>query len=150
MTASQKLPVQMACRVLGGAESGYYEHRRRPPSARAVRHVWLTDQIHAVHAASFGTYGSRRVHAELRLDLGITVGDGAVEMLMRRAGLAGLPGRKRRRPVYETPVAGDLAERQFTRDRPDQLWVTDIERHEALLNRVKVEDLHRRAVAAAR
>ena len=127
--ASQKLPVQMACRVLGVAESGYYEHRSRPPSARAVRHAWLTDQIHAVHAASFGTYGSRRVHAELRLGLGITVGHGAVEMLMRRAGLAGLPGRKRRRPVHETSFAGDLVDRQFTRDRPDQLWVTDITEH---------------------
>jgi hypothetical protein len=35
-------------------------------------------------------------------------------------------------------------------DGPDELWCTDIERHEALLNRVEVGDLHRRAVAAAR
>jgi transposase InsO family protein len=127
--ASEKLPVQMACRVLGVAESGYYEQRSRPPSARALRHVWLTDQIQAVHAASFGTYGARRVHAELRLGLGIAVGHGAVEMLMRRAGLAGLPGRRRRRLIHETPFAGDLVDRQFARDRPDQLWVTDITEH---------------------
>jgi hypothetical protein len=30
------------------------------------------------------------------------------------------------------------------------MWLTDIERHEALLNRVEVGDLHRRVVAAAR
>jgi putative transposase len=60
----------MACRLLSVAESGYYEWRRRPPSARAVRHAWLTEQIRAVHVASRGTYGIRRVHAELTLGLG--------------------------------------------------------------------------------
>ncbi len=39
--------------------------RSRAPSARAIRHVWLTDQILQVHAASHGTYGTRRVHVEL-------------------------------------------------------------------------------------
>jgi hypothetical protein len=58
--ASEKLPVQLACRVLGVAESGYYDWCSRPPSARSLRHAWLTEQIRAVHQASFGTYGSRR------------------------------------------------------------------------------------------
>jgi hypothetical protein len=53
--AAEKLPVQKARRLLEVAESGYYEWRSRPPSARAVRHAWLTDQIQAVHTASRGT-----------------------------------------------------------------------------------------------
>ena len=65
---------------------------------RSVRHAWLTGQIQAVHVASRGTYGSRRVQAELTLGLGITVGHGAVEMLMRRAGIKGLPGMLNRIP----------------------------------------------------
>jgi hypothetical protein len=36
--------------------------------------AWLTEQIQAVHLASRGTYGSRRVHAELTLGLSITIG----------------------------------------------------------------------------
>jgi putative transposase len=43
----------------------------------------------------------------------------------------------------------DLVGRDFTADAPNRLWLTDIERHEALSNRVGVGDLHRRAVAAA-
>ena len=84
--------MQLAVEV---AESGYYEWRSRAPSARAVRHAWLTDQIQAVHTASRGTYGARRVHAELTLGLGLAVGHNQVEMLMARAELKGLPGNRR-------------------------------------------------------
>ncbi len=72
-----------------------------------------------------------------------------VELLMRRAQLTGVTGRpKQVRGVRPEATAGDLVDRQFERTGPNQLWVTDIERHEALSNRVEVGDLHRRAVAA--
>ena len=45
------------------------------------------------------------MHAELRLGLGIVVGHDAVEMLLRRAGLVGLPGRKPRRPIRAAVAA---------------------------------------------
>jgi putative transposase len=54
-----------------------------------------------VHLSSCGTYGSPRVHAELTLGLGITVGHGAVEMLMRRARIKGLPGNRCPRPKHK-------------------------------------------------
>ena len=57
--------MQLAARVLRVSESGYYEWRSRAPSVRAVRHVWLTEQIQTVHLPSRSIYGSRRVHAEL-------------------------------------------------------------------------------------
>jgi hypothetical protein len=69
---------------------------------------------------------------------------------MRRAGLHGAGGRRKWRRIRPDNIATDLVERTFSRSGPNQLWVTDIERHEALLNRVEVGDLHRRAVAAAR
>jgi putative transposase len=50
--AGEGLPVQMACRVLGVSESGYSAWRKRAPSARAIRHAWLTDLIREVHLAS--------------------------------------------------------------------------------------------------
>ena len=130
MIASEGLPIQTAARVLAVSESGFYEWRKRPPSARSIRHVWLTDLIRQVHTASRGTYGAPRVHAELSLGYGITVGHNTVEMLMRRAGLAGLPGSRRpRRRIIPADKTVDLVDRNFARSEPDQLWVTDITEH---------------------
>ena len=56
--ADEGLPVEVACRALDVSSAGYYAWRERPPSARAVRHAWLTDVIREVHVASYGTYGT--------------------------------------------------------------------------------------------
>jgi putative transposase len=123
-------PAEVSCRVLGVSDSGFYAWRSRSPSARSIRHAWLTDMITQVHVESRGTYGARRVHAELTMDRGITVGHNAVAMLMQRASLQGLPGARRRRSRHQTPAAAsDLVERRFTRTEPDQLWVSDITEH---------------------
>lgn len=130
--AAEGHSVVVACRVLAVSESGFYAQRHRPPSARTVRHAYLTELIAGVHQWSRGAYGARRIHAELILGRGVLVGCCAVELLMTRAGLAGLSGRPRFRRLPHVATAGDLVERQFQRDEPDRLWVTDIERHEAL------------------
>lgn len=117
--AREHLPVQLACRVLHVAESGYYARRDRPPSNRLVKHAWLTEAIVGIHTASRGTYGSRRVHAELGLGLNIHVSHGTVELLMQRAGLHGLPGNRRPRAKHVTPSVTDLVERNFTRHARD-------------------------------
>lgn len=127
--AAEDLPAQLVCRVLGVSESGYYAWRSRPPSSRAIRHAWLTDVIAGVHKDSKETYGARRVHAELTMGLGIAVGHCAVQMLMHRVGLQGLSGRPRFRRVPHQATASDLVGRQFHRDEPDRLWVTDITEH---------------------
>lgn len=127
--AVEKLPVQVACRVVGVSESGYYERLKRPPSERAVRHAWLTDLITQVHAESRGTYGARRVHAELTLGRGVTVGHNQVELVMQRAGIQGAAGRPKWKRIKPDNIATDLVERDFSRGGPNQLWVTDITEH---------------------
>jgi putative transposase len=72
-----------------------------------------------------------------------------VELVMRRLGLAGLPGRPKYRKIPNMPTASDLVSREFARTEPNRLWLTDIERHEALSDREEVRDLFLWAVAAA-
>jgi transposase InsO family protein len=127
--AAERIPVEVACRVLDVSTSGYYAWRDRPPSARAICHAWLTDLIVEIHQAVRGTYGACRVHAELRLGRGIVVGHGAAAMLMRRAGLTGTTGRPKWRHAKPDQIAADLVDRQFLPPGPNQLWVTDITEH---------------------
>ncbi len=121
--------MQLTCRVLGVSESGYYDWRKRSMSARSLRHTWLLELIAEVYEDSRRTYGARRVHAELTIGRGITVCLHTVEMLMQRASLKGISGRPRYRRVPNTANASDLVKRQFQRDKPNSLWVTDITEH---------------------
>jgi putative transposase len=87
--------VSRLARVLGVARAGYYAWASGPPSARTVADQALTEQIREVHAHSRGTYGAPRVHAELRLGLGVRVGRKRVARLMRTAGIVGVHRRRR-------------------------------------------------------
>lgn len=109
--------------------------------------------IREIHAESRGSYGSPRVHAELVLGLGVQVNRKRVERLMRTAGLQGIYRRRRGVTTIRNPAdqaAGDLVNRAFTADRPNRLWLADIERHEALANRAVVKGHRPRPVAVGR
>jgi len=126
---SEGLPIEVTCRVVGVSVSGFYMWRKRKPSARAVRHAMVAEVIREVHDASRQTYGARRVHAELVLGRNMTVARCTVELVMRRFGLAGLPGRPKHRKIPNTPTASDLVNRDFARSEPNRLWLTDITEH---------------------
>ena len=111
--------VRQACYALGVSASGFYEWKTRAPSARSIRHAWLTDLIGQVHGASYGTYGRPRVLAELQRAHGVVVGHNTVALLMRRAGISGLPLRRRAKRVPSQKTVTDLVKRQFTADGPE-------------------------------
>lgn len=129
--AAEGVPAAVACRVLHVSESGYHAAKSRPPSRRETADKALTATLHEIHRDSRGTYGVRRVHAELRLGRQFTIGHGRVERLMRQAGLQGVHHRRwRRSGGNRVPaVFQDHVQRQFVADRPDKLWVTDITQH---------------------
>jgi putative transposase len=122
-------PIATMCRILGVSPAGYHAWRERPPSARAEADAALTARIRTIHAASHGTYGAPRVHAELRAE-GRRVGRKRVARLMRADGLAGVSRRKgvrtTRRGEDARRPAPDLVARDFTAEQPDRLWVADI------------------------
>jgi hypothetical protein len=120
-------PIATMCRVLGVSTSGYYAWEGRQASKRAQADAALIKQIRKCHAASHGTYGAPRIHADL-VALGYTVNRKRVARLMRAAGLKGVT---RRRFVTttvrdDTRPAPDLVDRNFTADHPNKLWVADI------------------------
>src|SRR4051794_11823077 len=117
------------CRVLGVSRSGYHAWAVREPSARALTDHALTGRIVEIHADSLKTYGSPRVHAELRLEDGLRVGRKRVERLMRTAGLSGQIKRRRGKTTIRAQgvrTAPDLVERDFNPTTVNRLWCADI------------------------
>jgi putative transposase len=104
--AGQGFAAKRCCRILGVAASGFFMWRRRSSSPRQLRFAWLTELVRAIHANSRGTYGWRRVNAELLYGHGVIVNRKTVRKIMRIQDLQGCPGRGRAsvaRPTSRPP-----------------------------------------------
>ncbi|HEX2894431.1 MAG TPA: IS3 family transposase [Marmoricola sp.] len=125
-------PVAVTCRVLNLARSTHYDRVTRRPSRRAVSDAQLLRTIRQVHYDSRCTYGAPRVHAELRLGLGLQVGRKRVARLMRGAGITGVCHQRKRRGWRPAPATHeDLVQRRFSAEAPDRVWFTDVTQHRA-------------------
>lgn len=121
------------CAALAVSESGYADWQRREQegllSCRAQDDATLTAQIRAIHTASGASYGSPRIHAELK-EAGVHCSVHRVARLMRLAGLQSVRYRKPRRiqttdSNHDQPVADNHLQREFSAKAPNQKWVAD-------------------------
>jgi putative transposase len=150
-THLRQWPVPILCRTLEVSESGFWAWRSRPACARARRDAALCPRIMQSHTASDGTYGVPRVHADL-VESDPSVGTRTVARLMGELGIAGISGRKRVRTTISDPshpVAENVLNRDFTAQKPNQRWVTDITviaTEEGPLSLSAIEDLYSRKV----
>jgi putative transposase len=119
------------CRLLQVAPSGFFRWRSAPPSNRAIRRAWLRDVIGEIHERSRRSYGWRRIRAELDDGYGQRVNKKLIQAIMRDLGIAGLAAHRRRgkpSPAHRATTE-DLVNRDFHREGPNQLWMTDITEH---------------------
>ena len=123
--------VSEMCRVLGVSRQGYYQWRRRPASAHALRDAELAGEVRRVYELSRGTYGSPRVFAQLRRD-GVVTSEKRVARIMAERGWAGASRRRAKSPdgsekrVRREDGADDLVGRDFSADGPNEAWFADI------------------------
>ncbi len=124
----EAFPVGLMCRVLEVGRSGFYTWLNRPESPRSRENRRLIVEIKAIHQESRQTYGSPRVHADLK-DKGYTIGKHRVARLMRLNGIVSKHRRKFRATTdsrHNYPVAENKLQRRFDASEPGQCWVSDI------------------------
>lgn len=108
--------------------STFYAGKRRALSQRAINDVVNKVAIFTVWQANYEVYGVRKMWKAMRR-AGSDIGRDQVARLMRELNIAGARRGKRVRTTRPDPTAvraPDLVKRDFTAERPDELWVTDL------------------------
>jgi putative transposase len=124
----EELGVEPICRDLQVAPSTYYAAKSRPLSARALRDAVMIPILLALWQANYSVYGAHKLWKAAQR-AGHEIGRDQVARLMRQAGIRGV---KRGRRVITTKRddratrSPDLVKRNFTAERPNALWVTDL------------------------
>jgi len=132
-----RVPVAVACRVLGVSTQGYYKWLKAPVSQRDWDDAHVINALHEIHQDD-PTLGYRFLTDELA-DLGISASENRVWRLAsiagifashhRRKGKAGKPGP----PVHDDLLAvvdeKGRVTHEFTATAPNQVWLTDITEH---------------------
>ena len=127
LTEKARFTVQVLCRALEVSPSGFYAWCRRSESAHAQRDRQLRVLIRASHETSRRTYGSPRIHRDLR-EQGHRVSRKRVMRLQQAGGLIARARKRVKRTTmsdHYQPVAANVLAQDFAADAPNQRWVGD-------------------------
>jgi transposase InsO family protein len=124
--------VEPICAVLPIAPATYYQHKAwdADPTSRPDRQKTddgFRTEIRRVWEENHEVYGAKKVWLQLKRE-GIAVARCTIERLMKEMGLAGVVRGKTKRTTVSSDAVSrplDLVKRDFTADRPNQLWVAD-------------------------
>jgi putative transposase len=120
--------ITLMCKVLEVSHSGYYAWQVRPESKQKMANQQLAEKIKAIFHDTDETYGSPRICKELN-DQGESCSENRVARIMRENGIRAKQTRKYKTTTKANnahSVAPNLLNRDFSADRPNQKWVTDI------------------------
>lgn len=120
--------VRLMAENLEVSQAGYYRWKCRRESKQALRRKRITDVAVSLFIKYKKRYGAPRITKELNA-MGIRCSYNHIAAIMHNNGLRARNGKSfRYHPAIEsrTNVADNILKRDFTADRPNHKWVTDI------------------------
>ncbi len=133
-----RVPVAVACRVLGLTTQGYYKWLKDPVCQRDWDDAHVIDVLYDLHHDD-ATLGYRFLTDELADDRQITVGENRVHRLCRIAGITASHHKKRSKAGPAGPAPHDdllavvdehgVVRHEFVADAPNKVWLWDISEH---------------------
>lgn len=133
-----RVPVAVACRVLGLSTQGYYKWLKDPVSQRDWDDAHLIDVLYEAHTDD-ANLGYRFLTDELDTEYGITVGENRVHRLCKIAGITASHHKKRSKAGTAGPPPHDdllavvdehgVIRHEFKADAPNKVWFWDISEH---------------------
>lgn len=125
---SKQFSVRTMCRLLSVSPSGYYDWRDRPPSLRAQKNAVLAARIKNIFDEEYSRVGAKRIARRLKAE-GTSGGRHRVARIMRLHGWRAKAARKYKATTnsnHNLPVAPNLLQQDFTANRPNEKYVSDI------------------------
>ena len=119
--------MKILCRALKVSRSGFYAWQHRIKSTRAKENEHLLERIKTTYNNSRGTYGSPRIHAQLRRE-GLCLSRKRVARLMKLHGIVAKTYRRKKKSCFSSMPMDieNLVNRQFKVPQPNRIWASDI------------------------
>lgn len=122
-------PTESCCKILGVSRAAYYRWLSGKTGPRESENKRIARKVEEIHHES-PDKGYRRINDELRHDHGIHVNDKRILRICRKLDIKSTIKyanngctRQAKNPQY---IAENLLNREFTAERPNQKWLTDV------------------------
>lgn len=128
----EKLSILLLCDIANVTRAAYYKWLNREPSKREIENTSILKEIQLLFQQVDGIYGYRRVTLTINRKRKDTNQSGLNEKriyrLMQVGGLKSVIRRKRKtyRKSPAHHVAENVLNREFTADKPNKKWCTDV------------------------
>jgi len=127
--AADRIPVAVTCRVLGFSKQAFFKWRRDPVTQRDWDNAHLINAARDIHGDD-PAFGYRFIADEIEAESGIAASERRVWRLCSQERIWSVFSKKRGlNRKAGPPIHDDLAERNFTATRVNELWLTDITEH---------------------
>ncbi|MED4163159.1 IS3 family transposase, partial [Halalkalibacterium halodurans] len=124
----EDLSILLLCEIAGITRWSYYKWLKRIPSARERQNEEIILEIKALHVKLEGIYGYRRMTLNINRKLEGNFNHKRIYRLMKVAGIQSVIRKKKKRYKRSIPqhVADNILNREFTAEKPNEKWVTDV------------------------
>lgn len=118
----------LLCDIAGVSRAAYYKWLNRTPSLRELENKEIIEQMMIIHKKIEGIYGYRRMKLNINRRFNKNYNHKRIYRLMKIARIGSVIRRKRRKYRHSNPehIADNLLNREFTAEKPNEKWVTDV------------------------
>jgi putative transposase len=124
----KEFSIEKMAKVLGVSRSGYYDFLVRVKSGRAKENIRLKEKIKNIHKISRKTYGSPRIHIEMKTQ-GEKCSRKRIAKLMQEENIQAKMRKrwkKTTQPNEKAEVSPNHLNQKFAVESPNKVWVSDI------------------------
>ncbi|MFC0472213.1 IS3 family transposase, partial [Halalkalibacter kiskunsagensis] len=122
------MSICLLCEIAGIARSAYYKWLNRTPSSREILNEEIIKEMKILHEKVDSTFGYRQMTLHMVRKFKEKLNHKRIYRLMKVAGLRSVIRIKKKQYKRSTAhhVAENILNREFTAEKPNEKWVTDV------------------------